>query len=94
MNRLCRLLVICFALLYLAALCLLAVGTFGLFGNERDPLAGVFLMPLGLPWNLLFDRLPDPLLPWLGAGAPLINFIVLWLICRMRRGRGRAAPSR
>ena len=81
-------------MLYLAALCLLAVGTFGLFGSERDPLAGVFLMPLGLPWNLWLDALPERMLPWVGAGAPLINLVVLWRICRTRATRGGAASSR
>ena len=48
----CRLLLITFAALYLLALGLFAIGTLGLFGNERDPLAAVFLLPLGLPWQL------------------------------------------
>ena len=41
------------------------MGTFGLFGTERDPLAGVFLLPLGLPWVLAIDLFPEPLWPWL-----------------------------
>ena len=51
----------------------------GLFGQEQDPLAGVFLMPLGLPWNILGDRLGlgGPLL---GILAPAINAAILyWL---------------
>jgi hypothetical protein len=43
--------VIAFALLYVLALGLFVVGTFGLFGSPSGPLADVFLMPLGLPWN-------------------------------------------
>ena len=42
--------------LYAVAFVLFLIGTFGWFGQERDPLSGVFLMPLGLPWNLLADR--------------------------------------
>ena len=68
--------------LYLLALALLLFGTFGLFGQERDPLSGVFLVPLGLPWNLILDVFPDPLLPWLAVLAPLVNIAILTWICR------------
>lgn len=70
---------IVFVVLYAIALLLMAIGTFGWFGQEKDPLSGVFLMPLGLPWSLLADRL--------GIGgivlfllAPAINAAILyWL---------------
>ena len=42
----CRIVVWIFAVLYVAAIVLLLVGTFGLFGNEKDPLSGIFLLPL------------------------------------------------
>ena len=68
-----------FVFLYVAALALLAIGTTGAFGQERDPLSGVFLLPLGLPWNLLLDRTGVE-----GAAAmalaPLANAIILFLI--------------
>jgi hypothetical protein len=89
-SRPCRLILSAFLLLYLAALALLGIGTFGLFGSERDPLAAVFLAPLGLPWNLLIDFFPDALHPWLGVAAPLVNLLVVWLICRAIRGGGAA----
>jgi hypothetical protein len=41
-----------FLLLYAAAFALFMVGTFGWFGQDQDPLSGVFLILLGLPWNL------------------------------------------
>lgn len=71
-------------MLYVAALFLFAVGTYGLFGNERDPLAPIFLMPLGMPWTWLVavEALPDAWRPWLGAGAPLVNLLLLWFACR------------
>jgi hypothetical protein len=71
-----------FALLYFAALGLFAVGTLGLFGAARDPLAGVFLIPLGLPWVFLLDGLPEPALPWAGALAPAVNLLLLRALCR------------
>ena len=73
-----------FVALYAVALMLLAVGTFGWLGQEQDPLSGVFLVPLGLPWNLLADRAG---LAGAGAGgawiailAPAVNAAMLyWL---------------
>lgn len=70
---------IVFVVLYAIALLLMAIGTFGWFGQEKDPLSGVFLTPLGLPWNILADRLglsgPIPALL-----APAINAAILyWL---------------
>lgn len=46
-----------FVALYAVAALLLAIGTFGWFGQEQDPLSGVFLLPLGLPWNIVADKL-------------------------------------
>jgi drug/metabolite transporter superfamily protein YnfA len=69
------------------ALILFLVGTFGLFGQARDPLAGVFLVPLGLPWVTLVDTFPEPLWPWLGAAAPLVNIALLYALARYARRR-------
>ena len=70
--------------LYLCALALFAVSALGLFGQQKDPLGGVFLLPLGLPWNVLFDRL--------GVSstaafliAPGINVAILGAIWKLRR---------
>lgn len=78
----CKIIALVFAGLYLAALCLFAIGTFGLFGTEPGPLAGVFLVPLGLPWNMMLGYFPAPALPWLAAAAPLANLLLLWALCR------------
>ncbi|MCB2079669.1 MAG: hypothetical protein KDE55_18495 [Novosphingobium sp.] len=65
--------------LYIAAFFLFLIGTFGWFGREQDPLAGVFLMPLGLPWNVLGDRL-GLASPALGVLSPAVNAgILFWL---------------
>ncbi|MCU0984176.1 MAG: hypothetical protein MUC89_04455 [Acetobacteraceae bacterium] len=91
MSRRCSAALLIFAGAYILALMLLAIGTFGLFGSARDPLAGVFLLPLGLPWNLLFDAAPQWSLPWIAVGAPAVNLLALWLLCgRRRRSSGRA----
>ena len=70
-----------FTALYVLALALLAVGTFGWFGQERDPLSGIFLMPLGLPWTFIGDRigLGGPLLAIL---SPLVNAGILYWLWR------------
>lgn len=78
-----------FALLYLMALALLLVGTFGLFGQARVPLAGVFLILLGLPWILLLEGFPEGLRPWLAVLTPLLNLVILAGICRVTRRKTR-----
>ena len=68
-----------FVALYALAVLLLLVGTFGWFGQERDPLSGVFLLPLGLPWNLLADRLGASGY-WTALLAPAVKAALLfWL---------------
>lgn len=81
MRRTCRWIFSIFLVLYVVSLALFAIGALGLFGSERDPLAAVFLVPLGLPWNRLVDLFPQALGPWLAATAPLANLFVIWLIC-------------
>ena len=66
--------------LYVAALFIWAVGSFGWFGQERDPLSAVFLVPLGLPWVALTVGAPDAALPWIGGLAPLVNIAILGCI--------------
>ncbi len=83
-GKLCRGLIYVFGVLYLMAFALYLVGTFGLFGSTQGPLAGVFLVPLGLPWNLLIDRLfPELLWLWMAALAPFVTLSLIWLICRL-----------
>jgi len=95
MARICPIVIAGLAVLYLLALGLLLIGTFGLFGSEHDPLAGVFLVPLGLPWNLMLDGFPETARPWLAAAAPLVNLAIVWAICRSgaarRSGQGPVA---
>ena len=74
-----------FAVAYLLALIVFAIGRFGLFGAETDPLAGVFLIPLGLPWTFLSDALPAAAQPAAAVLAPLINLAILRLAAGVRR---------
>lgn len=82
----CKAIVIIFGLAYLAALALLLIGTFGLFGQGPDQLSAVFSIPLGLPWNLFLDPLPEALRPRLAALAPALDFWILGGICRALSG--------
>jgi len=78
---------VCFGLAYALALFLYLTGTYGWFGQQTDPLSGIFLIPLGLPWN--FIDAPETILPMLGIGAPLINFLLILLLCRVLGSRIR-----
>lgn len=80
MKRVARVVSWVFALAYAVALGLFLIGTFGIFGAERDPLAGIFLVPLGLPWIFFADYLPSGMQPLVAIFAPLLNLGILrWL---------------
>ena len=73
MSKGCKIVIGVFMAIYAIALALLAIGT---WGPNPDPLSGVFLLPLGLPWNFV------------GASAlwailsPALNLALLVLACR------------
>ena len=73
-----------FVALYAMALALLAVGTFGWFGQQEDPLSAVFLVPLGLRWNILADALGIGG-PWPAIVAPAINAAILYRLWKRER---------
>jgi hypothetical protein len=87
LSRVCRGVVIGFAVLYVAAFVLFLIGTYGWFGSPQGPLAGVFLVPLGLPWILALDGLPESVRPAAGVAAPAVNLLLLWGLCRWRSRR-------
>ena len=78
---------------YALALFLLAVGTWGWLGAERDPLSGIFLIPLGMPWTLFigsvgkFDPFGGVSPAVLAMLAPAINLAILFSICSTLRRR-------
>jgi hypothetical protein len=82
-QAVCKWFVFLFAGTYLLAMVLLTISIFGLFGQETDPLSAVYLVPLGLPWVLFFDRMPGLFLPWIGVLAPLLNIAILVALCRV-----------
>jgi hypothetical protein len=88
MRSLCRWFANTFLVLWLLALALLVIGTFGLFGQDRDPLSGIFLIPLGLPWNRFIDLAPEGAWHWLAAFAPGINVVLLRVICAKLVAKG------
>ncbi len=85
MHVVCRIVVLGFSVLYALAMGLFIVGTCGLFGSPSGPLAGVFLVPLGLPWNQMLAVFPEPFWPALAVLAPAVNLIIFVLICRWGR---------
>lgn len=83
----CRIATLTFAVLYALATFVFLTGTFGWFGQEKDALSGVFLLPLGVPWVLLLEGLSDRLMAIGGVLAPMLNLGLLLLVCRrVRRG--------
>ena len=69
--------------LYFFALLILAVGPFGWFGQERDPLSAVFLVPLGLPWTMVLDFESETARPWLAILAPILNIAIVGGLARL-----------
>ena len=91
-QRVCRVLIIVYILLYLIALAVAIVGTRGLFGVQPDGLMAVYLLFLGMPWTLVLPVLPLGSMPELlgqliVAGLPILNLICLVWFCRRKRKR-------
>ena len=76
----CRGVLVILAVAYALALLAYLSGTFGWFGQTKDPLSGIFLIPLGMPWSLI--DFPQRMAPVLAALAPALNLGIIWVICR------------
>jgi len=53
----------------------------GWFGHATHPIAAIYLYVLGLPWNAIPSS-ADFLVVFL-VFSPLINFALIWYICRV-----------
>ena len=83
----CRAVFWIFVCLYGLALLLWLVGSFGLFGSPKGPMAGVFVVILGQPWVRLVDLLPGWLWPWAAALTPALNAVIIRGLCSRFGGR-------
>ena len=92
-RKICRIVLLGFGTLYVFALAMFAIGAFGLFGQPTDPLSGIYLVPLGLPWTLMLDLLPGPAQLWGLLAAPAINLAFFTVICRRAAARKTAARN-
>lgn len=89
MSSFCKTFVLLVAALYAFAVSMFLAGTFGWFGVGEGPLASIFLIPLGLPWNLLVEYLPEPAWPFAAVAAPALNLALLVALCRASARRAR-----
>lgn len=84
---LCRMTVRAFGLLYLGVLALQGISALGWFGFAPAPLAGAFLVVIGLPWTMAAAWFPDALQPLVAALAPCVTLVLLWTYCHWPRRR-------
>lgn len=86
MAWICRITLAVLLVAYVVALTVALIGTQGLFGIQPDGLAAVYLILLGMPWSLLlWQSLPLIVNQTLIVILPLLNVLVIWLLCRRRR---------
>ena len=80
----CRVVQVAFLLVFLGALFIYAAGNLGWFGAETDPLSGVFLIVLGMPWVLFpLDTFIDQAYwPVVAMVAPIVNLAIIRWLCR------------
>ena len=81
---LCKAAIWVFTLLWAGAVFIFATGTFGWFEQPRDPLSGVFLLPLGIPWIFVVELAPETTRPVLAILAPSVNLAILLVLCRKK----------
>ena len=79
---LCKIAIWVFVMLWAGATFIFATGTFGWLGQTKDPLSGVFLLPLSFPWVLAIEQVPETVRPLFAVLAPFLNLAILMVLCR------------
>lgn len=74
-------------IIYILALAIGLISSFGWFGQDRDPLAWVFVIILRLPLVTWIGGSADPMRLGLAASTPLLNPATVRLIYRLRFAR-------
>lgn len=72
-----------FLVFYILALIVWIVGALGLFGFDPNPLSGILLVLLGLPWVHMVDFAPKRILPIASAISPIINLGIIFLLSKL-----------
>jgi len=67
----------------------------GVENDVLDLLTALIMTPLGLPWNLtpIFSGGSQTMRMVVALAAPVINIIIVWLLCRALAGRGRSGEA-
>jgi hypothetical protein len=73
-----------YVLICLGSLALFAIGTFGWFGVEPDPISAAFAILAAMPWSLAFSALYSPAVTLAGLlAAMLLNVLLILAIGRV-----------
>lgn len=83
MARVFKSIAIALAIFWVLAVAVLVIGIFGLFGQEQDPLSGVFLIPIGFPWIMMLDSFPEAARFWLAVFSPGLNVALFAILARV-----------
>lgn len=83
MTRVFKSIAIALAIFWVLAVAVLVIGIFGLFGQEQDPLSGVFLIPIGFPWIMMLDSFPEAVRFWLAVFSPGLNVALFAILARV-----------
>jgi len=83
---------IIYVVLCLGAFLLIPASSHGWLGVADDPLSGVFVLLLALPWTLLLSHMGDP--GPVGAVAVIVAGIIINVAIVLAVGRWASRPKR
>jgi TRAP-type C4-dicarboxylate transport system permease small subunit len=82
--KVARALAVIYAALCCLSLAILAIGTFGWFGQERDPVSAAFAILLSAPWPMLVDSINDPVTGiFIVLGGMGVNLFIILSLGRL-----------